>query len=198
MPKPLTEEQKLATMDVMYQKGLHLVRTKKLKNITVEDVTSAAGIAKGTFYVYYKSKEEFLYQLLNRFEIELTESVAAAAHSDGTLKSKVSHILKDIYLAQDSIAFSLSPEDVAWLLSKLPPHITAQKETGQNNFVLLFLALGIQPCKCTSSTIHHLADCLGHIASSQFAACEDAGKLEAIDIMVNSIADYVCKLVGEK
>lgn len=197
MPKPLTEEQKSATMDVMYKKGLKLIRTKKLKNITVEEITSAAGIAKGTFYAYYKSKEEFLYQLLNRFETELMEKVATAAHSESTLKGKVLHIFKDIYLAEDSIAFSLDTEDVDWLLGKLPAYITAQNKTSQNNFLVMFLELGIQPCKCTSSTIHYLADCLRHISSLQFPACEDAGKQEAIDILVNSIASYVCKLAED-
>lgn len=197
MPRPLTEIEKSTIMDIMYNKGIQLIRLKKLKSITVEDVTSASGIAKGTFYAYYKSKEEFLYEIINRFEIELMDQVAAVARGSGDLKSKVLFIFKNIYLASNSIAFSLQPQDVKWLLSKLPQKVNPHDQKTQNNFVTLFAVLGIPTAKCTSSTIHYLADCLLHISSSQLSFCDEDGRQETMNLLINTIADYVCTLAVE-
>ncbi len=41
---------------VIFRKGFHGAR--------VSDITSEAGLAHGTFYIYFKSKEEFLLELL--------------------------------------------------------------------------------------------------------------------------------------
>lgn len=197
MPKPLTNEEKSAVMDTMYHKGIQLIREKKLKNVTVEDITSAAKIAKGTFYVYYKSKEEFLFQLIKRFETELMKNIVAAAKGDGDLKMKVVYIFKNIYLAPDSIAFSLKPEDVQWLLQKLPDKAEAERKKSQNNSVQIFDALGITTEKSKSTAIHYLSDCLLHISSSELVYYDESGKNEALDIMINTIADYICKLANE-
>lgn len=198
MPKPLTPEEKTAVMDAMYHSGIQLIRTKKLKSITVEDITSAAGLAKGTFYVYYKSKEEFLYQLIKRFEAELMRNIVAAASSDGELKMKIIYIFKNIYLAPDSIAFSLAPEDVQWLLQKLPDKAGVEREKSQNNSVQIFEALGISTEKSKSTAIHYLSDCLLHISSSELVYYDEAGKEEAMDIMVNTIADYICRVADKQ
>lgn len=194
MPRPLTKQEKAVVIDNMYKNGLLLIRTKKLKNITVEDITTASGIAKGTFYVYYKTKEEFMYEIIKKFEIDLMDNIIAAASNNADLKSKVVYIFKNLYLSSNSIAFSLTPEDVEWLLSKLPEKKVPEQEKAQNNFVLMFEALGIPTSKCTSTTIHYLADCLLHISSSSQVHNDEIGKQEALDIMINTIADYVCTL----
>ncbi len=41
---------------VIYERGFHRAR--------VSDITSAAGVAHGTFYLYFKTKEDFLLELL--------------------------------------------------------------------------------------------------------------------------------------
>lgn len=194
MPRPLTKQEKAVVIDNMYKNGLLLIRTKKLKNITVEDITTASGIAKGTFYVYYKTKEEFMYEIIKKFEIDLMDNIIVAASDNADLKSKVVYIFKNLYLSSNSIAFSLTPEDVEWLLSKLPEKKVPEQEKAQNNFVLMFEALGIPTSKCTSTTIHYLADCLLHISSSSQVYNDEIGKQEALDIMINTIADYVCTL----
>lgn len=40
--------------------GMSVVLEKGLQNTSVEDITKAAGVAKGTFYYYFPSKESFM------------------------------------------------------------------------------------------------------------------------------------------
>jgi AcrR family transcriptional regulator len=58
-----------AAISVFAAKGLH--------EATVADVTKAAGVAKGTFYLYFTSKEHLLAALKERFVHEALEHAAS-------------------------------------------------------------------------------------------------------------------------
>jgi AcrR family transcriptional regulator len=45
---------------------------------TIEHITSAAGVAKGTFYLYFSSKDEVLAALADRFAQKLLERIKTA------------------------------------------------------------------------------------------------------------------------
>jgi AcrR family transcriptional regulator len=57
-----------AAVDVFAQKGM--------EDATVADITRAAGVAKGTFYLYFSSKEHLLTALRERFVEEALEHAA--------------------------------------------------------------------------------------------------------------------------
>lgn len=40
----------------IYESAVKLLRERGINNLSVDDIVEAAGVAKGTFYVYYKSK----------------------------------------------------------------------------------------------------------------------------------------------
>jgi len=54
--------------------GLAVFREKGVKATTVEDVTTRAGVAKGTFYLYFKTKEELGAALRERFALEMLQA----------------------------------------------------------------------------------------------------------------------------
>lgn len=47
-------------MDQIFQAALKLVSSKGLAGVTMSDISKAAGIATGTLYVYFKSKDELI------------------------------------------------------------------------------------------------------------------------------------------
>jgi AcrR family transcriptional regulator len=57
--------------------GLRVFCDKGMRDATVSDITSAADVAKGTFYLYFDSKEHLLAALKERFVEELiTEALS--------------------------------------------------------------------------------------------------------------------------
>lgn len=46
------------------EKAFELFRKNGYKDTKVEDITRKLGISKGSFYTYFKTKEELLYELL--------------------------------------------------------------------------------------------------------------------------------------
>jgi AcrR family transcriptional regulator len=57
--------------------------TKGLPNATISDVTEAAGVAKGTFYLYFDSKETLLGALKQRFVDDLVDQALRLCPTTG-------------------------------------------------------------------------------------------------------------------
>ena len=54
----MTKRQEIAqeTRRRIYTTACSLIEEKGFANVSVEDITRACGVAKGTFYVYFKRK----------------------------------------------------------------------------------------------------------------------------------------------
>ena len=76
------EERKNEILDVAEE----LFETKGYSQTTVSDILQAVGIAKGTFYYYFQSKEEVMNAIVIRFTDMLVENAKVIA-SDPTLNA---------------------------------------------------------------------------------------------------------------
>ncbi len=71
--------------DELLDTAFELCRSHGFDTMNVEQVTQAAGVAKGTFYHYFSSKDDMLEQLVRRFGDSLFDRLsAAAAQAEGT------------------------------------------------------------------------------------------------------------------
>lgn len=73
-----------------------LLREKKLQDITVKELTDAADINRGTFYLHYKD----IYDLLSSIEDEMFEKFVTIINSHDDEKNmhrKFSHLLDDMF-----------------------------------------------------------------------------------------------------
>jgi AcrR family transcriptional regulator len=62
--------------------GRQVLSVKGLDRMTVDDVTSEAGVAKGTFYLYFRSKADLVVALRQEFANRLIETLKDAAAQD--------------------------------------------------------------------------------------------------------------------
>jgi AcrR family transcriptional regulator len=101
-----------AAVRVFHQKGI----TKA----TVSDITEAAGVAKGTFYLYFDSKEQLLAALKGRFVDALLERAASLfervgrddwwALADASVQTMVDFMLERRDMIEVFAQESLTPE----------------------------------------------------------------------------------------
>lgn len=76
----LRESRKKELKEEIYMQALKMFKDRGYENVTVEDITLACGIAKGTFYNYFPRKEHILLHLgQGQMEI-LKESIARYAN----------------------------------------------------------------------------------------------------------------------
>ncbi len=67
-----------ATRERLLEAGLHLTQAAALSSLRVDEVVDAAGVAKGTFYVHFRTREDFLVALHSRFHDGLAVHIDAA------------------------------------------------------------------------------------------------------------------------
>src|SRR5215831_11563191 len=80
-----------AAKDVFAQKGYHAT--------TVDDITRAAGVAKGTFYLYFTEKREIYYEVVRAF-FQLVKdvggSVSREVHTPEEFLARAEHAALEI------------------------------------------------------------------------------------------------------
>ena len=59
-----TEEEKSQIKFIMLEAGFSLLKKYGMTHTTISKITEAAGIAKGTFYHFWKNKEEYMADLI--------------------------------------------------------------------------------------------------------------------------------------
>jgi len=197
MPKKVTEKEKEYTRKIILSKGLMLVREKGLRHVTVDDVVNSVGIGKGSFYSYYSSKEEMLYELIRNEEQRMIDVLLSYDFVSENFKNAVKMCMNDIYLSPDSIALYVTPSDLEYLIMKLPDkHNEWLDVKPKNNFALIAQQLGINTTDESFGIVAYLMDSLQYIASQK----TDYGKNnreKALGIIVNAIAEFLYKLKTE-
>ena len=77
MPRIFSEEDREIIKGKMLDAGTSLLEHKRYKNISVEEIAMEVGVAKGTFYNFYPSKEQFFYELMQQIKEKKRECLRA-------------------------------------------------------------------------------------------------------------------------
>jgi AcrR family transcriptional regulator len=62
---------------------------KGYERATIDDIARAAGVAKGTVYLYYRSKRDVYWEALRQGLVELRDDTVRRVNAAGTLEDKV-------------------------------------------------------------------------------------------------------------
>lgn len=191
MPKIVTEQEKIMMRNAMHQQGIRLIREKGITHITVDDMIDAVEIAKGTFYKYYPSKDELLYEIVRQAEEKMLTKVLSVDYEKGNFRDNVSKMLKKIYLAPDSIALYVTPEEVEYLADKTSG--CGQNDPlvkKQSNFDRTAKLFGLKEDDETRGVLSYLMDALQFTASCR-SVFDDEFRQLALEKMVDTIAAYL-------
>jgi TetR/AcrR family transcriptional repressor of nem operon len=99
MPKPNVKEQIVTT-------SLGLLHSRGFNATSVQDITTAAGVPKGSFYNHFASKEALGLEVLQRYSMEAND--LAAALRDGSLSplQRIEQYFRDFIAANAANDFN--------------------------------------------------------------------------------------------
>ena len=116
MPASFTKEQQEKIREQLFHKGIRLFRKHGVQRATVSKLTAACGIAKGSFYSFYDSKEEFIIALA-KWADENTEKMLA--EKLGGRKQMSAHeffeFFREYLYSEYDLMNGLTVEDFYWL-----------------------------------------------------------------------------------
>ena len=76
--KKKVEENKLQKKNALFQSSFHLFTDLGFSKTTIADIVKQAGLAKGTFYLYFKDK----YDLRDKLVVHITSQLFEDAHQE--------------------------------------------------------------------------------------------------------------------
>jgi AcrR family transcriptional regulator len=126
MPKGFSEREKTVIRARLLAKGRELFATQGIKKANVEELTRAANISKGAFYVFFNSKEELFFEILEQFENEYHATlIEAAARPGASPQQRVKDVLTQAFTIWRThpLFTHFNQEEYAYLLRKLPEEL---------------------------------------------------------------------------
>jgi len=121
MPAIFSEEQKQKLQIKLLSTGFELLKKYGYRRMTIDEVTKNCGIAKGTFYHFFKTKEEFTYQIM-LFErnIERKKLTDRLTNDNILTKKAFKDWLCDMIQNNVNIFSYMSQEEITLLMSAWP------------------------------------------------------------------------------
>ena len=116
-----TNEQKDELREKLIEAGFELSTTIGFKKMTIAKITEAAGVAVGSFYIFYDSKESFAKALIHETEERLMRNLMAKLAADGTIELReFLDLYRDCFRPENNFLLRIKLEDWVWLKT----HIT--------------------------------------------------------------------------
>ncbi len=98
MPKPNVKEQLVAT-------SLSLLHSRGFNATSVQDITAAAGVPKGSFYNHFTSKEALGLEVLQRYSERAGELGKALRDTSLTPLQRIQQYFKDFIASNEAMEF---------------------------------------------------------------------------------------------
>jgi AcrR family transcriptional regulator len=110
----------------LFRSALELIAERGLANVTVEDITEAADVGKGTFFNYFASKDHVLSVMAEIQLAKVREAAARAAGGRQSIASVLHHLMRRLAeepgrsprLARALISSFLASESVREILKR--------------------------------------------------------------------------------
>ncbi len=121
MAVAFTQEQRDEIQGKLFEAGFELSTTIGFKKMTIAKITEAAGVAVGSFYIFYDSKESFAKALIAEMEERSMSRLCARLFDDETIEVKeFLDLYRDYFRPENNFLLRLGLEDWVWLKT----HIT--------------------------------------------------------------------------
>ena len=122
------QENALKTRKKLIETAEGLLKANGFNALCVEDITKAAGVAKGTFYVYFKHKEDIVAEICRGYFKEIEDEISGM--SDSGLVEKLSLYFDNFMKAVELYGINICRE---WIRGSIDPN-TAPDNTDMSKW----------------------------------------------------------------
>ena len=191
MPKTFSNHEREAIKTAMRNTMLELLKKKSIRQITVDDIAKGANIAKGSFYSFYKTREEFLWEIMKMNERAMYDKVAQILSGDMVDKRATANRLFTAYLSMSSVLFYISDADYEYIVRKIPPEKLQESRTdGENVYAMVLSHFGHEPSMFNIEVLAHLLATVRISLGSDISSSDEV-RNKALELLIGFIADYL-------
>ena len=133
-----TEEEREQVRRKLLDSGYELFLSSGFRRMTVAGITKRAGVAVGTFYNFYESKEQFVIALIKDTEAGFVAKMQNTLLSNGTITlQKFMKIYREFYYPENNFLLNATLDDWVWLKSHIKDCEYLNKENDLNKLQYL-------------------------------------------------------------
>jgi len=122
MPKIYSDAKRMEIKEEILHEGFLMIKDYGLKKTNIAQLTKQVGIAQGTFYHFFQSKEMMIVAIIRAYQLKITKMIDDLVECNGGLgREDVENLYRWIFLKDDASIFRyLSREDLQVIISHLP------------------------------------------------------------------------------
>jgi AcrR family transcriptional regulator len=122
MPRIYSDEKREELKKRLLAAALELIKRQGFRKMAISELTERVGIAQGTFYNFFPSKEMIVYELARSYQLGLDSRMDSLLERKGYMdRQDVGELYRDIMLRdEDNVLRYLSPADLQTLMIRLP------------------------------------------------------------------------------
>lgn len=124
MARAFNQQEKEQIKAALMEKGRHLFSTYGLRKTNIKDLTGAVGISQGAFYLFFASKEELFFDILEEEENKLQQHFLQGLSRGGFTPDVFKELIRQSFQAIENngiLRHLYLHDDYRLLLRKLPP-----------------------------------------------------------------------------
>lgn len=196
MPKSFSDSEREYIKQRLIQEAKKSLIKYGVRKTTVDELVKRVNIPKGTFYLFYKSKELLFFDVFKAFHDEVQEKLTSEIKGlkTGINAQKLTVLIFNLYktVEESSILKSITSGEMELILRKLPPEI-AKEHAAEDDFKLEQLVRLVPDMKANQVPVFSAA--LRSVFLSMLHKHEIGEEVfdDALKIMINGVVIQMFK-----
>ena len=174
---------------LLLDNGFELIKTYGLKKTSISDITKKAGIATGTFYNFFSTKEEFVYQIVLYKRNAVKEKLTALMKNNKLNKQTFRQYLEEVYLSDNNIFQYLDDREIAQLQARWPEEYWKNSENDEATSTWILDHLDGKRADCDWRTFTNLCKSLVLVGHGKEQLHAERYQ-ETMEILIDAILRY--------
>ena len=123
MPSIFSQEDKERIRTQLLAEGREMMLERGITKMNIDELAESARIAKGTFYNFFPSKQDFILEIIHSYQDgKLVQLEQLAAEKKGKITlDEAFEWYKTLYQPQENPLYHVSKKDMDWIMAKIPP-----------------------------------------------------------------------------
>jgi len=190
MPRALTEQEKCRICQKVLEKGKAVVMSQGMRKTSVDDIARAAGIAKGSFYQHFETKEKFMYELVWHVHRQLFEQAEQMLLRGDDIQKNARTLLTHLFNMSEMTFFIRNSQEITELfVSMSNQELQAGKQMEKLMFEKLLDMAEVNTEKVKPGVVHNYIHSM-YLTMGSDLMIKDALS-ETFDQMMNSLISYI-------
>jgi len=191
MPKVFNENDKNLIRENLIKFGLEALESNGYKAASVEKIANQAGIAKGTFYNFFQSKEQFFYEVMlsirDKNRNDFYEFLSTNSKID---KESMKKFLFERYANKKNIYHYFTSDEFNIIFRKTTDRLSLTNIDSINFSDKLLAGIPNVNSRLNNEVVVNVINIIGRFAADKDLVSVESRE-ETIEILANALACYI-------